>query len=323
MLRAIPREPQRRTVLELVQSLRDAGHDVTPRTVQRDLNELSRLFGLTCDIEGRTQYWFYPKAHKGLDIPGMGAPEALVFRMAELYLERALPAAQVRHLEPYFTQARGVIEHEGVPLARWRKRVRVIERGPRLQIPTVKDGVIDAVHDALLHEKRIQLRYRRRGETAISEYEASIHALVIRDGIVYAVVTLWDYEDLLHLAMHRTESAALLDTPAHKLKHFDLDDYLTRQATFSYPAEGSVQIKLVLNVSQHIYEHLAERPLSGDQALTQRDDGRWEVKATVLETDELRWWLLGLGSAVEIMGPATLRKRVRSELQESLARYAP
>src|SRR3546814_9612114 len=81
------------------------------------------------DIEGRTQYWYYPKAHKGLDIPGMGAPEALVFRMAELYLGRALPAAQVRRLEPYFSQARGVIEREGIPLARWRKRVRVIERG--------------------------------------------------------------------------------------------------------------------------------------------------------------------------------------------------
>jgi predicted DNA-binding transcriptional regulator YafY len=321
MLRAIPREPRRRTVSELTQTLRDEGHDITARTVQRDLNELSRLFGLTCDVEGRTQYWFYPKAHKGLDIPSIGAPEALVFRMAELYLDRALPAAQIRHLEPYFSQARGVIEHEGVPLARWRKRVRVIERGPRLQIPPVKEGVIDTVHDALLHEKRIQLRYRKRGETAISEYEVSIHALVIRDGIVYAVVTLWDYEDLLHLAMHRAESAALLDKPAHKLKHFDLDNYLTRQATFSYPAVGGTQIKLALNVSQHVYDHLVERPLSNDQTLTPRNDGRWDVKAHVLETDELRWWLLGFGSAVEIVGPAALRKRIKSDLQESLARY--
>src|SRR3546814_16124399 len=75
----------------------------------------------------------------------MGAPEALVFRMAELYLGRALPAAPVRRLEPYFSQARGVIEREGIPLARWRKRVRVIERGPRLQLPSVKDGVIETV----------------------------------------------------------------------------------------------------------------------------------------------------------------------------------
>src|SRR3546814_5234271 len=95
----------------------------------------------------------------------MGAPEALVFRMAELYLGRALPAAQVRRLEQYFSQARGVIEREGIPLARWRKRVRVIERGPRLQIPSVKDGVIETVHEGLLHEKRVKLHYRKRGET--------------------------------------------------------------------------------------------------------------------------------------------------------------
>src|SRR3546814_13303074 len=47
MLRAVPREPLRRTVSELVQKLCDEGHDVTTRTVQRDMNELSRIFSLT------------------------------------------------------------------------------------------------------------------------------------------------------------------------------------------------------------------------------------------------------------------------------------
>src|SRR3546814_6321878 len=37
MLRAVPREPLRRTVSELVQKLCDEGHDVTTRTVQRDM----------------------------------------------------------------------------------------------------------------------------------------------------------------------------------------------------------------------------------------------------------------------------------------------
>src|SRR3546814_15269384 len=117
MLRAVPREPLRRTVSELVQKLCDEGHDVTTRTVQRDINELSRIFSLTCAIEGRTQYWYYPKAHKGLDIPGMGAPEALVCRMAEIYPGRALPAAQVRRLEPYSFKARRVIGRESNPRA--------------------------------------------------------------------------------------------------------------------------------------------------------------------------------------------------------------
>src|SRR3546814_11217501 len=108
----------------------------------------------------------------------MGAPEALVFRMAELYLGRALPAAQVRRLEPYFSQARGVIEREGIPLARWRKRVRVIERGPRLQIPSVKAGVIETVHEGLRNEQRVKLPYPKRGENAIREYEARTHAQI-------------------------------------------------------------------------------------------------------------------------------------------------
>src|SRR3546814_15726339 len=56
MLRAVPREPLRRTVFELVQMLCDEGHDVTTRTVQSDMNELSTLFTPTCALVGRTPY---------------------------------------------------------------------------------------------------------------------------------------------------------------------------------------------------------------------------------------------------------------------------
>src|SRR3546814_14938280 len=95
----------------------------------------------------------------------MGAPEALVFRMAELYLGRALPAAQVRRLEPYFSQARGVIEREGIPLARWSKRVRSLERRPRQQIPADYAAIIEPVPDGFHHYKRVPLHYYHRRQT--------------------------------------------------------------------------------------------------------------------------------------------------------------
>src|SRR3546814_12421424 len=99
---------------------------------------------------------------------------------------------------------------------------------------------------------------------------------------------------------------------------FDLDDYLTRQATFLYPADDSAHIKLALNVSQHVYEHLVERPLSDDQTLVRRDDGRCDITATVLEPVVLRWWLLGFSHFVVVVGPALLRRLINSYLQDLL-----
>lgn len=321
MLRAVPREPQRISVSELVQRLHDDGHNITARTVQRDLNDLSLLFGLQNETEGRMQYWFYPKNFRGMDIPGMGVAEALVFRMAELYLSRALPSAQVRHLEPYFKQARTVIEQERVPLHRWRKRVRIIERGPQLKIPDVKNGVMEVLHEALLHQKRARLSYIPRGETDISEYDASVHAIVIRDSVIYAVVTLRDYEDLRHIAAHRVQSAQLEETDAQKPKQFDLDDYLGRQKMFSYPSTDDKQINLKLRIDRNVFEHLEERPISDNQHLLAQKDGQWELSATVLNTAELRWWILGFGEQVEVREPESLRRDVRRVLAHTLQRY--
>ncbi len=37
------------------------------------------------------------------------------------------------------------------------------------------------------------------------------------------------------------------------------------------------------------------------------------VEATVADTAELRWWLAGFGSSVEVLGPASLREEFREE----------
>jgi predicted DNA-binding transcriptional regulator YafY len=60
-----------------------------------------------------------------------------------------------------------------------------------------------------------------------------------------------------------------------------------------------------------VAEHLAERPLSADQTLKPTADGQVEARASVLNTQELRWWLLGFGDAVEVLGPAPLRRAFR------------
>jgi len=50
-------------------------------------------------------------------------------------------------------------------------------------------------------------------------------------------------------------------------------------------------------------KHLYETPLSDDKSITEIGDGRMMVKATVLNTEELRWWLLGFGRHVEVVSP--------------------
>jgi len=67
--------------------------------------------------------------------------------------------------------------------------------------------------------------------------------------------------------------------------------------------------------------HLSERPLSRDQTLTTWSDGRMRLEATVKDTMELHWWLLGFGDKVEVLGPKSLREEFAAITRRTAAQY--
>jgi len=191
-----------------------------------------------------------------------------------------------------------------------------------LKVPNVQPEVIKEVHEALLLERRVTLRYKKRGEAAAKDYLLSPQALVIRQGVIYLVATAKDYNDLLHFALHRAVSAKLVETPALRLKSFDIDHYLETEKAFAYPRQKGATIRLKATIKTALCEHLAERPLSEDQVIQSGSDGAAVLTATVADTEDLRWWALGLGDSIQVLEPAQLRREMKSKLSSALASYA-
>lgn len=143
--------------------------------------------------------------------------------------------------------------------------------------------------------------------------------IVVRDQVFYLVCTLWDYEDVLQLALHRISELVLLDQPAHRPKGFTLDGYI-RQGAFGYPvSKKPIHLRVLFEEGAAL--HLHETPLSKDQMLTSQADGRELLEASVQDTSELRWWLLGFGSGVEILGPKEVRHEFKSIVRKMAKRY--
>lgn len=324
MLRHIPRAPRRVKTAVLVSRLADEGFAVSARTVERDLDKLAALFGYTCDTEGRANHWYWPKDFGAVEIPGLEPNTALAFRLAEQHLARLLPPATLDLLAPYFARARAVLDSDSrKPLTHWQDKIRVIGHGPHLAAPTVDIDIQRAMYDALLHERRVALDYAPRSDETgrIKHYEFSPLGLVSRDGMLYLVGPLWEYDNVVQLALHRVKTLRPLDTPAFRPPGFDLDQYIRTEGGFSYPT-GEGTIELVLRTHEATAAHLAERPISDDQTIQAFSDGRHEIRATVLDTDELMWWLLGFGAGVEVVCPQHLQERIIAALQASLSRYA-
>lgn len=304
MLRLIPRAPRKIEVKRLEWLLREEGFEVNPRSIQRDLNTLSTRFALHCDMRSKPFGWYWA-ADAVFDVPGMDHPTALTFALAERFLNHVLPPATLRLMEPHFRQARGVLDHLDQPgMAHWPEKVRIRPRGLKLLAPDVDPRVTDTVYQALLSDRRFHVRYQPREAREATRYEVNPLGLVLRDAVTYLVCTLWNYDDVVQLALHRMQDAKISDQQARRPDGFDLDAYIAA-GQFAAPYSGEM-IELEVLFAADVAFHLRETRLGEDQVLTDEPDGRVRVTATVRDTGELRWWLLGFGDAVEVVRPPGL-----------------
>ena len=175
------------------------------------------------------------------------------------------------------------------------------------------------IYGALFAEQRVRMRYLPKGEQKPKEYIVNPLGLVLRDQVIYLVCTIWNYEDVRQLVLHRIREATMIEEPAVRPKGFSLDAYIGEGA-FGYPVSAA-PIRLRVIFDEGAAMHLHETPLSKDQTLTVKEDGRELLDATVQDTSELRWWLLGFGSSAEVLAPKPLRYEFATIVADMAALY--
>lgn len=312
MLKLIPRRPPGKTVEQIHERLQARDFDINIRSVQRDLNRLSLLFPLVSD-EGHPARWFWAKNAPEVSLPGQDPYSALTWQLIEEHLQPLLPRALRREAEPRFQEAREYLEAVNARhLQRWKQRVRVVPRALELQPPDIQPDILDALYDGLLEMRQVRVRYRRRTDQRAHSMNLHPLGLVLREGVVYVLATINDYTDVRQLVAHRMEGAELTDQAARDPEGFDLDDYI-EQGGFAF-ADGE-RMRLVIRMEAFIARHLLETPLSPDQTSTELENGQVEIAATVLDSEQLRWWIKGFGFNMEVVEPQSLRDELYEEVK--------
>lgn len=320
MLRMIPRYPQKITAKSLHEKLQAEQFDVTKRTVERDLLTLSEMFPLVSDERDKPYGWSWSKDAPVFNLPGLSHNEALTLAMVEQHLNSLLPSSTLSQLQPYFKAARQHLSNipQNERARSWLNKVRTVPPSQPLLPPGVKPAVQYTVYEALLVDKQLEIKYLKRGEDKAVEYRVHPLAAVQRGSITYLYCRISDYEDLRTLALHRIQSATVLDDTAKAPAGFSIDDEIN-SGKFGF-GEGK-QVRLEVIFYNGAGEHLFETPLSNDQTLTELEDGSIKLVATVADTPQLTWWLLGLGDGVEVVKPIALRQSIADTIARMQTRY--
>ena len=140
----------------------------------------------------------------------------------------------------------------------------------------------------------------------------------LEDGIKEMMPDVYKKYPKLAKLICSKENTEMLDKMVKKIS-FNLDTYI-QSGEFDYiEQDKSIRLKLLIN--KYIAKHLQETALSEDQVIKVIDENSSLLTATVKDTQQLRWWLLGFGDGVEVKQPAKLRKEMIGVVQATLQKY--
>lgn len=321
VLRILPRHPNTITAREIKKRVNALGFNVSVKTIQRDLQSISRLFPITSIEDSRPYGWSWMEDADIVDIPSMDQKTALTFRMVDQFLSQMMPRSTIQFLEPYFNRAQVILENaEKSSLRKWFDKIAVIPKGQSLIKAEIDAGIRDVVYEGVLKDKQILLEYKRLGAEKSKEYPISPLGLVFRNEVVYLVGIARDYEYPAQFPLHRILKAELLNVNAKIPKDLTLKRYIDK-GEFAFVYEEA-QITLQVVCDKYNALRLEETPLSIDQTVVENENGQVLLTAIVSDSHELREWLWGFGDSVEVVAPVYLREEFRVLSKKLALKYS-
>jgi predicted DNA-binding transcriptional regulator YafY len=313
----LPKRQPGRTSREIRDRLETAGHNVSKRTVERDLDELSRIFPILRNDISIPFGWHWIEG-ANFDILGMDLSEAVSLGLMEDVLRQIMPPAFLSALEGKFSLAREKLAAlPKIPHAKWTDLVRYVPPGLLFTPPVVAPGVLPSIQEALLRQRKLAVVYKSAGDDGGKELTLHPLSLIQQGARSYLVATTFDYEKPLLYAIQRFGSATVIDEPANRPKSFSLDVYLASGAA-QFGTGKSIILKA--RISDELAHLLNETPISKDQKITTRS-GVHTLTATMQESWQLDFWIRSQGAAITVMKPVALRNHIIAGLESAMENY--
>lgn len=324
LLNNIPGEPSFITTADLHAAWETEYEEsgcVSKRMMQRDLENLHKVMegDLLCTSQGRECRWSLARNAK-FRIERMDIHAAMAFDMTRKFLQPLLPKSSFDTLQPYFDAATLRLKNEpGRAAAQWSGKVRLYNRGFTLQPAVIDPVVMETVNQAMLNNRALLItRYRgwdiKASANNLSEEIMLPRGLVHDRATVYLVAEKAADGYIHRYPLHRIQNAEELNQRVYKRDDFNLDNYL--RDNFKKPVSEN-QLRLVVRFTKEAGRHLLETPLSDDQEVlysSDDEDNSFSIRATVADTRELRWWLLGFDENVEVREPYFLREEIKEKI---------
>lgn len=165
----------------------------------------------------------------------------------------------------------------------------------------------------------VSIAYRKFQAVEADTFD--IHPYLLKEYRNRWYVIAWNPEraDYRTYGLDRVESVELHDHDFGVRTDFDPDLFFKHSFGISKSTEAPQDVRVRCNALE--YEYLSAQPVHASQQLIHTGADQYELQLHVLITYELVHFLLGLGAAVEVLAPESLRAKMEEAHREALQRY--
>ena len=286
--------------------------EVTPKTIQRDIDYMRDRMGAALEYDPVRHGWYATDPFP--DLPGfvIGAEELAALFLTRTALESIRGTTLEATMREIFAKLLRPLESE-VSLS-WSEMDEVFTRKmPEMKARDVK--LFGELADAVVHRREVAFHYLKLEAEKPSPRQVQPYHLGEVDGGWYLIGRDVDRGALRTFALPRItrlkSHATVFDRPVD----FDGRDYL-RRSFGVWQANGSrhlVRVRLK-DYAARLAQERRWHPSQETEVLDARGQ-KVEVRFEAGALEEVVRWVLSFGSKAEVIGPPELRQMVREELK--------
>lgn len=317
MLKILPQSGAGISASEIVLALKDLGFDVSKRTIERDLKALLNVFEIECLTTAKPYGWRWATDASNA-VPAISMTDAVSLHMIGHTLKPLLPASMLGILNGRLRAAVRKLDAAGDEgLHGWLNKIAQIPAQMEYLPPQIDQDMLHQLQMAVIQEQQIQVSYQSLKDPAPRQLTLHPLAFILRGSVTYLIARTHNDSDIVRYASHRFQSIELLDQKVNR-QNFVLRDYLASGAMqFGDPKPITIEA----SIDDILYRLLIETPIARQQKITALDNGRYLLKAKLIKSWQLKWWLLSKCEHIEVLKPFSYREEIAAALFKASSTY--
>ncbi len=290
--------------------------EVCRRTVVRDIAFMRDRLDLPIEFDPRIQAYRYTQPVNAFPTVQVTEGELLALLVARRALEQYRGTPFHRQLEIAFDKlAAGLKDRISFSPADELRAVSFKNIG----LGKADLTVFNALSSAVLHQAEVEFDYRKPGEEGAARRRVHPYHLAHRENLWYLIAFDPERSAMRTFALPRITAVSPTGAGFVRAPDFSPEKFFANALGI---LGGDRNYLVVIRFNAGVADRVREREWHESQEMRALPTGGLELRLRLGALAEIERWVLGWGSAAEVIAPAELRARIRSTVNALASTYA-